>query len=119
MNDKEAQRELVRIAADLDEAIEQLVSTPTAAAGWPVTLKRALASLERTRGQLRASAAKRAFRPLLDNIQQRVRRVQLLVDAAAMFYWGCVAVTKTQGAGYTHEGAFEEVALGGRMQLEA
>lgn len=119
MTDKEAQRELVRIDAELTTAIEQLVKTPAAITTWPVSLQAALTGLQRTKAQLPATANKRALRPFLKQIQQRMKEVNALVEAAAMFYWGSVAVTRTQGAGYTHEGALEEFAVGGRMQLEA
>jgi hypothetical protein len=119
MTEKEAQRELGRIEAELENAIAQLVKTPAAADSWPVALKAALTALQRVRAQFPVPADRRALRPLLQSIEKRVKQVQALVDSAAIFYFGCVAVTRTQGVGYTHEGALEEFAVGGRMQLEA
>lgn len=119
MTGKEAQRELERIEVELDRAIEQLVKTPAAADSWPVSLQAALAGLERIKAQFSRPADKRALRPFLERIQQRMKQVNALVEAAAVFYWGSVAVTRTQGTGYTHEGALEEFAVAGRMQLEA
>lgn len=119
MTENEAQRELARVAADLDSAIAQLVNRPAAADGWPASLAAASAVFVRIRSQVPVAVDRQTLRPLLTSIEQRVKRVNLLVESAALFYWGCVAVTRTQGAGYTHEGALEEFALGGRMQLEA
>lgn len=119
MTEKEAQRELVRIEADLEQVIEQLVKTPAAVDRWPATLKAVSAAIQRMKLVFPATVDRCMFAPMIQSIQQRMRQVNLLVESAALFYWGCVAVTNTQSAGYTHAGALEEFASGGRMQLEA
>ncbi len=119
MTEKEAQRELARLEADLENAIAQLVNAPAAPEGWPVTLQAALKALQKIKAQVPAAAESGKLRLMMQRIQQRVKQVQLLVESAALFYWGCAAVTRTQGAGYTHAGALEECAVSGRMQLEA
>jgi hypothetical protein len=119
MTEKETQRELARLEADLENAIAQLVKAPASPEGWPVTLQAALKTLQKSKTQFPAAADRGKFRLVMQRIEQRVKQVQLLVESAALFYWGCAAVTRTQGAGYTHAGALEEFAEGGRMQLEA
>jgi len=119
MTVKEAQREFERIGADLEHAIEQLVERPTAVEEWPATLQATLAVVQRTRQQFPASADSNTFRPMVQRIQGRVQQVHLLLESAALFYCGCLAVGATQGAGYRHDGALEQCATGGRLQLEA
>jgi hypothetical protein len=119
MTVKEAQRELERIGAELENAIEQLVETPTAVEQWPATLQATLEALQRTQRQFPSSAESDTFRPMVQRLQSRVRQVHLLLESAALFYCGCVAVSETDSTGYTHHGALEQFASGGRMQLEA
>jgi len=119
MTVKEAQRELERVGAELDKAIEQLVDRPTAVDQWPATLRTTLETLQRTRAQFSASAESQVLGAMVQKIQSRVKQVHLLLESAAMFYCGCVAVAPTHGAGYTCDGALESFAAGGRMQLEA
>jgi hypothetical protein len=119
MTVKEAQRELERIGTDLENAIEQLVERPTEVDQWPATLRATLEAVQRTSAQFPASAESSTFAPMVERIQSRVRQVHLLLESAALFYCGCVAVGGTQSNGYTHEGALQQLAAGGRMQLEA
>jgi hypothetical protein len=119
MTVKEAQRELERVGAELENAIEQLVETPTAVERWPATLQTTLEALQRTQRQFPSSAESDTFRPMVQRIQSRVRQVHLLLESAALFYCGCVAIGGTHCTGYTHEGALEQFTGGGRMQLEA
>ena len=119
MTVKEAQRELERIGADLESAIEQLVERPAAVDQWPVTLRSSLEAVQRTREQFPASANREAFRPMVQRIQERAQQVQMLLESAALFYCGCVAVGTTQGTGYGQDGSFQQFAASGRMQLEA
>lgn len=119
MTVREAQRELERIGADLERAIAQLVETPTAVERWPVTLRATLDALERTRQDFPARVESDTFRPMIDRIQSRVKQVNALLESAALFYCGSLAVGGTDGGGYTHDGALQQFAAGGRMQLEA
>ena len=95
------------------------MKTPTEVAGWPRSLRTALEALEKTRAQYPAAQENKTFAPLLQSIQTRVKQVHVLLEAAALFYCGCMAVGAAEGAGYTYEGALEQSVGGGRMQLEA
>ncbi len=138
MTVQEAQRELERVGAELDTAIEQLVGgpsavdpsavnhsavDPSAVNQWPATLKAAAAALQNAKEQLPPAGAgtfaRETFTPLLERIQTRVSRVHMLLESAALFYCGCVARAVPEHAGYAADGALQQSAAGGRMQLEA
>jgi hypothetical protein len=121
MNARDAQREFERLGSELDSAVEQLVTAPTAVDEWTATLRAAVETVERTRTAVPAMAASEGFRALIARMQQRTRQVEVLLESAALFYCGAVAVggaPQTPG-GYTYEGIAEQFAASGRMQLEA
>lgn len=119
MTGKEAQLEFARIEATLGEAIWELVETPTAVDRWPASLQAAMVALQSANSQLSVSARNGSFFPLVERLQSRVKQVHLLLESAALFYCGCVAVRATQAGGYTPAGALEPWTGGSRLQLEA
>jgi hypothetical protein len=119
MTIKDAQCELAEVGAILEQAIEQLSQRPTAFDQWTRTLASAAAKLQRTRDLCAESAVSQAIRPLVRCLDTRAKQVQVLLDSAASFYCGCVAVRASQGGGYTPSGTLEPLTGGGRMQLEA
>lgn len=119
MTVKEAQHELERAGRELEKVVAQLVETPTEAGRWPAGLKLALDALQRTRDECPAARNDESFTAMLKTIHTRVTQVELLLESAALFYFGVLAIGAHEGAGYTYEGALQQSAFGGRMQLEA
>ena len=119
MNFKEAKREFERLGAVLDEAAQQLVEAPSGAARWPGTLERAGVALRGLKAQCEASGLHPAFAGRLKLIERQVQRIHLLLESAAAFYCGCVALRATEAGGYTPDGTIEQLTSSERMQLEA
>ncbi len=56
---------------------------------------------------------------LLQNIQTRVARVQILLDASATFYCGAISAAALQTGSYTPQGEMPRGDNGGHLKLEA
>ena len=119
MTAKDAKRELERAGSELDKAITLLVSMPAEVSSWPASLRTASESLQRTRAEFPALGEVSGCGPLLVGLKSRVKQVHALLESAALFYCGCVAISAPEGSGYNCEGALEQSVLSGRMQLEA
>lgn len=119
MTAKEARRELERIAAELENVIAQLIERPAAVDRWPAALRGIAEGLQKIRQQFPRAEENSALGPLVGAVQSRMTRLEALIESAAHFYFGCLAVPATQSYSYAPDGAVESFVARGRLRLEA
>jgi|SRR5581483_2226234 len=118
MTSAEAQRQLEDANRNLDTAVECLVETPWRARQVHDELEKvaaAINSVYEQRGHFRLSSS---LIPVLRNVQNRMRQVQLLLDSAVTFYCGAVSGALAQSGAYTADGQVARANDRGCLKFE-
>ncbi len=119
MTSEEARRNLEMVDQRLRTAAEQLIAMPSRTGQLSLELKDLAETIKRVYDHHASFGRTEALVSPLKSIQERLARVQLLLDSGVTFYCGAISTALRQRGAYTADGGTPRAADQGYFRVEA